>query len=196
MRRLILFASIAAGLYYLRSKGWGRPGLKDRADLKAILEALDQIPDSANSQQKRVLSYLPEITAAAREFRIEHALIAAIVDQESRGVWNARGRDDEYGLMQILCPTARMMDYTADCDGLLQPAINVWYSAKYLRYQLDRYADQMMKVSWAVAAYNAGTARRVDNRFSNQRYVDSVLQKRLPRYSYLIHQLKMRGLVT
>lgn len=194
MRRLILFASIAAGLYYLRSKGWGRPGLKDRADIKAILDTLDQIPDSATSQEKRVLSYLPEIAAASKEHRIEKPLIAAIVDQESRGVWNARGRDDEYGLMQILCPTARMMKYTGDCDGLLQPAINIWYSTKYVRYQLDRYADQMMKMSWAVAAYNRGTARRVDNRFSNQRYVNAVLQKRLPRYVYLIKNLERRGL--
>lgn len=195
MNRLILLASIASGLYYLKSRGWGRPG-KERLDIQAILDTLDQIPDSANSRQKRVLSYLPEISAASKEFRIEKAVIAAIIDQESRGVWNARGRDDEYGLMQILCPTARMMKYTADCDGLLQPAINIWYSTKYVRYQLDRYADRMNRVSWAIAAYNAGTARRVDTRFSNQRYVDGVLQKRLPRYVYLINQLEIRGLVT
>ena len=194
MKRLILFASIAAGLYYFKSKGWGRPGLKERLDIQAILDTLDEIPDSANSQQKRVLSYLPEIASASREFRIEKAIIAAIVDQESRGVWNARGDDGEYGLMQILCPTARMMKYTGDCGGLLQPAVNIWYSTKYVRHQMDRYADKMNRVSWAIAAYNRGTARRVDTRFSNQRYVDNVLVKRLGRYAYLINQLEIRGL--
>lgn len=191
MRKLIVGALIAGGIYYLRSKG--RPGAEDRADIRAILDRLDQIPDSASSQEKRVLSYLPEIAAASRQYRIEKALIAAVIDRESRGVYNAVGRDDEYGLMQILCPTARMMKYTAACDGLFDPATNIWYATKYLRHQMDRYADQPIKVYWAIAAYNAGTARQDGGRFSNQRYVDGVI-KRLSRYVYLVNQLEMVGL--
>lgn len=193
MRKLILGALIAGGLYYLKQRQAGRPGVGDRPDLQAILNLLDQIPDSANSQEKRVLSYLPEITAAAREYRIEKALIAAIIERESSGVYNATGRGNEYGLMQILCSTARMMEYKGTCDRLFDPAVNIWYSTKYLRYQMDRYADKPMKVYWAIAAYNAGTARQAGGKFTNQKYVDGVI-KRLPRYVYLIHQLELGGL--
>jgi soluble lytic murein transglycosylase-like protein len=58
-----------------------------------------------------------------------------------------------YGICQIKEDTARDYGFDGKSSDLLNPYINVWYSAQYLYHQLDRY-----DFNWcmAAAAYNAG----------------------------------------
>jgi len=99
--------------------------------------------------------------------KVPPSLLAAIADVESGGNPNARGRSGEIGLMQIKCDTAREMGMTGSCEDLLNPYVNVWYAARYLRYQYNRYG------SWekAISAYNAGRYTP-----ANWRYVEKVLE--------------------
>lgn len=94
-------------------------------------------------------------------------LIWAIIQIESS--WNEKAIGDagEIGLMQIKCETARQMGYGGGCGALFFPALNIWYGAKYLRWQLTRYRGDLQS---ALSAYNAGTATE-----RNQDYVNRVL---------------------
>lgn len=60
-----------------------------------------------------------------------------------------------YGVCQIHYATAKLMGYKGSKEALMRPEINVYYAAKYLKYQLDRYDNDYAK---AVTAYNQGSA--------------------------------------
>ena len=195
MRKFLAILGISAvGIYLLKRAGPGQepipPGERDL--VSQILAFLQKIPDPINSKEKRVLSYLLPIHRAARLFRVEPALIASIIDKESGGNPSARGQVGEYGLMQVRDTTAELMYregyYGGDYANLLDPETNINFGAAYLRWQMDRYADKPNKVYWAVAAYNAGTAVYSAGRFSNQGYVDDVVES-LSRYAYLFNQV-------
>lgn len=197
MRKFLVILGISAVGIYLLKRARPLPDQEpippgERDLVSEILAFLQSIPDPINRKEKRVLSYVLSIHRAARAFRIEPALIAAIIDRESGGNPSARGQVGEYGLMQVRDTTAQMIyqqgHYRGDYGNLLDPETNVNFGAAYLRWQLDRYADMSNKVYWAVAAYNAGTAVYSGGRFSNQGYVDDVVE-RLSRYAYLFNQV-------
>ena len=102
---------------------------------------------------------------------ISPALISAIIWTESRGNPSVVGNSGEIGLMQIMPTTAQMFG-VYDKNALFNPEINIKVGSNYLRYQLNRYNGNIQD---AVAAYNAGTARKVGNRYINQKYVDKVI---------------------
>lgn len=194
MRKWLVILGISAvGIYLLKRARQELPPGDQRDIVSEILAFLQSIPDPINSREKRVLSYLLPIHRAARAFRIEPALIASIIDQESGGNPSARGQVGEYGLMQVRDTTAELIYregyYRGDYANLLDPETNINFGAAYLRWQMDRYADKPITVYWAVAAYNAGTAVYDGGRFQNQGYVDDVVNERLPRYAYLFNQV-------
>ena len=212
MKKAIWIALLAGGVYALIRARRGRLYHPDELynlfwddqndrwrtykEVLAILkEHPERVPEPLLEGEARVLSYLAEIEAASEEFRIDAPLIAALISKESGGDWTARGPVGEYGLMQIRATTAQMMGYTGDAERLLHPHRNVWYGTKYLRWQMDRYAEQPNPVQWAVAAYHAGTATFSGGKFrttkgrSIQGYVDSVVKQRWPRYTYLINRI-------
>lgn len=157
------------------------------AEVAAILRDKPyMIPEPITSGEARVLSYLTEIEANADRFNLDPALIAAIISKESSGDYSARGAIGEYGLMQIRLTTAQMLGYTGSPDLLLNPTVNVRYGAEYLDWQKKRYMGEYDPISWAVAAYNAGTPEVGYGRFRNQEYVDDVIRYRLPRFRKLI----------
>jgi soluble lytic murein transglycosylase len=98
------------------------------------------------------------IRAQARAEHLDPALVAAVIDAESK--FDPRTSSaGALGLMQILPATAR---YLAHLSGgtafrvadLGEPRVNIAYGAYYLRYLLDRYhGDETL----ALAAYNAGS---------------------------------------
>lgn len=108
---------------------------------------------------------------------VDAALIKAVIAQESGFRPDAirqelRLNDASRGLMQLLFKTAAWLGYAGPPEGLLDPDLNISYGAAYLAYQLQRYGGD---VPAAVAAYNAGTAKRTTGgAFTNQAYVDSV----------------------
>jgi soluble lytic murein transglycosylase-like protein len=151
-----------------------------------LREHPDRAPITILSSEARVLSYLSLIEANAKNQNLDPALVAAIIWTESRGDYAARGPVGEYGLMQVRDTTAQMLGFSGDPDTLLNPATNIRYGTQYLNWQLERYASTPDPVSFAVSAYNAGTAHFNKGVFANQKYVDSVIKYGLPRFRLLI----------
>ena len=89
------------------------------------------------------------IDAAAREHRIDPALIRAVVKAESDYNPTAISPAGALGLMQLMPGTARDLDVKNPFD----PEENIRGGVQYLRYLLDRFQGS---VPLAVAAYHAG----------------------------------------
>lgn len=104
-------------------------------------------------------------------------LVLAIVSVESGGNPNAKLHEANgqwsRGLMQVQEPTAAQMGYRN--VNLHDPETGLEVGIKYLAWQLRRYRGNLKD---AVAAYNAGTARKRDNgTYTNQGYVDKVFSR-------------------
>ena len=154
----------------------GRWRTSDHIDA-LVISYLEGLPNPPNSKERRVMSFFTSIERVGAEFSIEPALIAGIMDRESGGDVSARGAVGEYGLMQVRPTTAQWLGYKGPEDLLSDPDVNLYYAAKYLRYQLDQFSGVPNKVYWAVAGYNAGTPQRENGKFKNQGYVDDVMEK-------------------
>ena len=89
------------------------------------------------------------IDATARDYRMDPALIRAVVKAESDYNPRAISSAGALGLMQLMPGTARDLDVKNPFD----PEQNVRGGVQYLRYLLDRFEGS---VPLAVAAYHAG----------------------------------------
>ena len=108
------------------------------------------------------LRYAQIVRGHAAHYRLNPALLAAVIEQESKFDANARSSAGAIGLMQLTPQTAEgIAQYTGGSGFVLSdlenPEINVRYGAWYLRHLLDKYHDERT----ALAAYNAGQ-RNVD----------------------------------
>ena len=104
------------------------------------------------------LAHADAIREAASRDRLDPALIAAVIDKESKFRDNASSQKGAVGLMQVLPSTAE--EIARDSGGqdfmlgdLRDPRINILYGSYYLRRLLDHYGGSETA---AVAAYNAG----------------------------------------
>jgi soluble lytic murein transglycosylase-like protein len=93
--------------------------------------------------------YGAEITAAAKKYGIDPALLAGLVKQESGFNPNAGSPAGARGLTQLMPGTAAGLGVT----NVLDPAQALDGGAKYLRAQLDAFGGDVAR---ALAAYNAG----------------------------------------
>ena len=105
------------------------------------------------------LRYESIVRGHAQNYRLEPALLAAVIEQESKFRSDARSSTGAIGLMQLLPDTAkgialRTGGHKFVVSDLYDPEINVRYGAWYLRHLLDKYGDERT----ALAAYNAGQA--------------------------------------
>ena len=105
------------------------------------------------------LRYEQVVRGHARNYRLNPALLAAVIYTESKFDANARSNAGAIGLMQLLPDTAKGIAIRTGgkrfvVADLTNPEINVRYGAWYLRHLLDRYGDERT----ALAAYNAGQA--------------------------------------
>jgi soluble lytic murein transglycosylase len=108
------------------------------------------------------LHYGSIIRSHSEHYRLEPALLAAVVYQESRFKPDARSSSGAIGLMQLLPDTAKGIAIHTGGSGfvvadLYDPELNIRYGSWYLRHLLDKYGDERT----ALAAYNAGQ-RNVD----------------------------------
>jgi soluble lytic murein transglycosylase len=103
------------------------------------------------------------IRAAANRYRLDPALVKAIVWKESRFHPGARGRVGELGLMQIREDAAWEWADAERVSGFehphcLDPATNTLAGSFYLARLLKRYVRTDDPVPYALADYNAGRA--------------------------------------
>ena len=103
------------------------------------------------------LRYEEIVVGHAKNYRLEPALLAAVIYQESKFDADARSSSGAVGLMQLLPETGQgIADRTGGREwkpaDLLTPELNIRYGAWYLRHLLDKYDDEEL----ALAAYNAG----------------------------------------
>lgn len=125
-----------------------RPFLADNSPVR--LAALPTFRGPARladpARRKRYDSLIRE---AARRYRVEPALVKAVIQAESDFVPYARSPKGAMGLMQLMPATARMHGVWQ----ILDPRENVEGGVRHLRYLLDRYGGNLRL---ALAAYNAG----------------------------------------
>jgi soluble lytic murein transglycosylase len=140
-------------------------------------------PPDAVQRLRYPLRYQGIVAGHARNYQLDPALLAAVIDVESKFRPEAKSDSGAIGLMQILPSTAHgIAVHTGGSrfrtQDLYDPEINVRYGSWYLRHLLDKYGDERT----ALAAYNAGQenvdrwlAGRDGIRFSETRaYVDRV----------------------
>ena len=114
-------------------------------------------PPDAVQRIRYPLHYRPIVTGHARNYRLAPALLAAVIETESKFDAHARSPSGAIGLMQLMPTTAHgIAVHTGGTrfrtEDLYDPEINVRYGAWYLRHLLDKYGDERT----ALAAYNAG----------------------------------------
>jgi soluble lytic murein transglycosylase len=103
------------------------------------------------------LRYEQIVRGHAHNYRLDPALLAAVIYQESKFEADARSSSGAVGLMQLLPSTAQgIATHTGGARfrtaDLLDPEINVRYGSWYLRHLMQKYGDERT----ALAAYNAG----------------------------------------
>ena len=138
MRRVVpiavLVVLVAAGLVYFRN---GQPAWFERI--------------------RYPLHYEQIVRGHAKNYRLDPALLAAVIYQESKFQADAKSSSGAIGLMQLRPQTAEGIAIRTggthfQVSDLYNPEINVRYGSWYLRHLLDKYGDEKD----ALAAYNAG----------------------------------------
>jgi hypothetical protein len=120
----------------------------------------------------------------ARKYDVDPALVAAVVETESRFHQGARSPVGAQGLMQLMPRTGRWLG----ASNLYDPAQNVDAGVKYIKYLQGRFDGNLKNT---IAAYNAGegNVKRYGGvpPFSETR---SYVKKVMTRYEQRTQQLK------
>lgn len=142
-------------------RGRLRPAINTmkRAYPEYISEAADQLPADV-LQILYPLQFRNELEAKARANKVDPALVAALICQESTFDPTARSAVGAHGLMQIMPQTGRVLARTLGVrfrpQSLHNPDVNLGFGTRYLREMIDRYDGRIER---ALAAYNAGPHR-------------------------------------
>jgi soluble lytic murein transglycosylase-like protein len=130
----------------------------------------------------RYRSIRPLLQDAAQRYRVDYALLQALVATESGFDAAAVSPKGAIGLMQVMPDTARRFGVDSDRwksveAKLADPKTNVNLGTRYLRLLIDMFPG---KLDLALAAYNAGegAVQRAGNKVPNyketQNYVSTV----------------------
>ena len=103
------------------------------------------------------LHYAEIVRGHAHNYDLNPALLAAVIEEESKFRTDARSSAGAIGLMQLQPATAKGIALRTGgtkfvLSDLYNPEINVRYGAWYLHHLLLKYRDERL----ALAAYNAG----------------------------------------
>ena len=105
--------------------------------------------DSSSGNPQLIHAYKDIIRHYASSYRLEEALVKAVIKAESNYNPQAVSRKGARGLMQLIPETARQMRVSDPFD----PMQNIRGGSNYLRLMLDQFNGN---VDLALAAYNAG----------------------------------------
>ena len=170
----------------LREWLWALRGLDDRSLLAAAEVArLANVPDRAINTANRTVQihdfaqryptpHREVLSAAARQFTVDEALVYSIIRQESRFMPEARSRVGATGLMQLMPATAKWVAQQIPVqpyrqDMLANPETNILMGTYYFRRVLDDLGHPIL----ATAAYNAGPGRA--RRWRNERPLEGAI---------------------
>jgi soluble lytic murein transglycosylase-like protein len=125
-----------------------------------------------NTLRLNTAAYQAEISAAAKDYGVEEAIVRAIIHAESAYNPNALSRVGAQGLMQLMPATARRFGVGNPFDA----SQNIRGGVQYLAFLLKRFNGNL---SMAAAGYNAGEGavdkyRGVPPYSETQRYVQRV----------------------
>jgi soluble lytic murein transglycosylase len=103
------------------------------------------------------LRFSTNVRVYARQDNLDPALLAAVIEAESKFNTDARSDAGAIGLMQLTPSTAKgIAQYTGGSrfrvSDLTDPDINIRYGAWYLGHLMAKYKNERL----ALAAYNAG----------------------------------------
>lgn len=143
-----LLGSLGARAQRLLAEGRLRRGEEQRKIEEARKQRQGVLqPDAVPSSIPA--AWRDHVAEAARQYGLDPALIAAIIQQESGGQQYATSPRGARGPMQLMPDTARALGVTDPYDVRQ----NILAGARYLREQLDRFGGNL---ELALAAYNAG----------------------------------------
>ena len=95
-----------------------------------------------------------------------------IVPMKLKDLEDAIGRATSYGLMQIMGQVAREKGFKGAFEELFDPAVNLFWSLKHLKYFIKKYEPSLDD---AIASYNAGSPRKDElGKYRNQAYVNKI----------------------
>jgi soluble lytic murein transglycosylase len=103
------------------------------------------------------LKYESIVRGHAGNYDLDPALLAAVIEQESKFHTDAKSSAGAIGLMQLQPATAKGIALRTGgskfvLSDLYNPELNIRYGAWYLKHLMKKYADERL----ALAAYNAG----------------------------------------
>ncbi len=161
--------NLAGGLVG-RALPWLEPG-SPGGPLLPVNLALEAIRTNPRLDPDTAWQIALAIHREAARNRLDPFLVASVIKQESRFDPAARGDAGEYGLMQVLPDTARLVARLLDLDeltaaDLFDPDVNIAVGTRYLAWNLElmgRLArDPARATELALISYNRGTRRTLE----------------------------------
>ncbi|QCP51998.1 lytic transglycosylase domain-containing protein [Trinickia violacea] len=154
----------------------GKPGLKVIVADDPPGEPGAKRTSRKSSGSAQLALFADVIDEASRSYRVQPELLRAVIDVESR--YNPKAVSDKgaLGLMQLMPETARRFSE----GDMLNPRDNVLAGARYLRFLLDLFKEN---VELTLAAYNAGenavirAGYRIPSLPETRLYVPRVLER-------------------
>ncbi len=184
---------------------WQNSILRKHYYLREYLKAKKFQPDIFFMSQEAIESFYPvpyreHVKEAHQKYKVDEALVYAIMKQESMFNPRARSYADARGLMQLLPSTAKALNRREKIPGLnlYRPRDNILLGSKFIADLITHYSALPEKMA---IAYNAGPGRLRDwNRvysgdifyfieqipFQQTHHYVKVVRREYDRYAYLL----------
>ncbi len=116
--------AMAAGLWSAAFLFWVTAAAADPRNGEAL--------PASEPRAERIRQYRAIASTEAEKQGLPPAMADAVMRVESNYNSAARGKDGEYGLMQVMPPTARMLGLKGPIETLAEPETNIRLGVKYL----------------------------------------------------------------
>ena len=126
-----------------------------------------QVQRKMADQRAERVRYSPLVDTAARTYRVDAALLHAVIAAESGYNATAVSNKGAVGLMQLMPATARRFGVSNSFD----PEQNIRGGTRYLSYLLQLFGNNL---ELAVAAYNAGEEAVIQHGYSIPPYRETL----------------------